>query len=268
MGKIKLIATDLDGTLLDSEKRLPEGFFDTVRELKRRGIVFVVASGRQYYNIVKLFEPVKEDLLFLADNGAVVFRNDECVFCEILDRQTVAESIDYVAGIPDSHILLCGVKSAYGEPSDGNFPREASLFYEKLDISSGAVARGFASDDILKVAVYDDNDAAVNVYPALRHRFEGRISVALSGLHWSDLMSTGIDKGAATKKIQQSLSISPDECMAFGDYGNDISLLEACTESYAMANATDALKASAKHIMPWTNEEGGVKRIIDSVVLC
>lgn len=267
MGKIKLIATDLDGTLLDTAKNLPDGFLDTIRELKRRGIIFVIASGRQYYNVLKIFEPVKDDVVFLSDNGTIVFLKDECILCETLDRAIVDEALEYISGIPDTHPLICGVKSVYGEPAAGNFEHDVSLYYERRDISRGAVKRGLAEDRIVKIAVFDDLNAADNGYPALMKRFDGQISVALSGQHWSDLMPTGIDKGSAMRHLQGILGVSPDECMAFGDYGNDISLLNACTESYAMANATDSLKAAAKHIMKWTNDEGGVKRVIDEVVL-
>lgn len=267
MGKIKLIATDLDGTLLDKDKNLPDGFFETIRELKRRGITFVVASGRQYYNIEKIFEPVKDDILFLSDNGTIVFQKGECVLCETLDRSIVDEALEYVAAIPDTHPLLCGVKSVYGEPAAGDFVHDVSLYYEKRDISTGAIKRGLDDDRIVKIALFDDIGAADNGYPALMKRFDGRISVALSGLRWSDLMPSGIDKGSAMRHIQKMLGVSPEESMAFGDYGNDISLLNACTESYAMANAADILKASARYVMNWTNDEGGVKRVIDDVVL-
>lgn len=267
MAAVKLIATDLDGTLLDTAKNLPVGFFDTIRELKRRGITFVVASGRQYYNVEKIFEPVKDDILFMSDNGTVVFHKGQCVLCETLDRAIVDEALEYAAAIPDTHPLLCGVKSVYGEPAAGNFIHDVSLYYEKRDISVGAVGRGLADDRIVKIALFDDLNAADNGYPALMKRFDGRISVALSGQHWSDLMPPGIDKGSAMRHIQKMLGVSPVECMAFGDYGNDISLLNACSESYAMANATDALKNSARHVMKWTNDEDGVKRVIDEVVL-
>lgn len=267
MGKIKLIATDLDGTLLDSAKNLPCGFFDTIRELKRRGITFVIASGRQYYNILKIFEPVKDDLVFLSDNGTVVFQHDECLLCETLDRVIVDEALAYSASIPGVHPLFCGVKSVYGEPAAGDFVREVSVYYERRDISIGAVKRGLDDDRIVKVAFFDDMNAADNGYPALSKRFADCSCVTLSGPHWTDIMPPGIDKGSAMRRIQKMFGVAPEECMAFGDYGNDISLLNACAESYAMANATDSLKAAARHTMKWTNDEGGVKRVIDEVLL-
>ena len=63
---IRLIAADLDGTLLDSRKRLSPGLFPLIRALRARGVRFAAASGRQYDNLLALFEPVADDLLFIA----------------------------------------------------------------------------------------------------------------------------------------------------------------------------------------------------------
>ena len=73
---IKLIAADMDGTLLDSKGRLNPEFFSVFESLKEKGVMFVAASGRQYYNLLKLFNRVKDDIMFVAENGTyVVFRS-------------------------------------------------------------------------------------------------------------------------------------------------------------------------------------------------
>ena len=77
MTPIRLIAADMDGTLLDSRSRLPAGIFPMIRELTGRGIRFVIASGRQYYNLESLFRPVADRLTFVAENGAAVFEKGE-----------------------------------------------------------------------------------------------------------------------------------------------------------------------------------------------
>ena len=63
---VKFIASDLDGTLLDGEKHLPEEIFGLIGQLHERGILFAAASGRQYANLEKLFAPVKDKVLFCA----------------------------------------------------------------------------------------------------------------------------------------------------------------------------------------------------------
>ena len=70
---IHLIAADMDGTLLDSRKRLPKGLFSMLRQLREKDVRFVVASGRQYYNLEAQFEEVADQVTFLSENGTMVF---------------------------------------------------------------------------------------------------------------------------------------------------------------------------------------------------
>ena len=74
---IKLIATDLDGTLLNREKKLPDDIFDVIDALDKKGILFAAASGRQMASLERLFAPVREKMIFIAENGAYVKYKDE-----------------------------------------------------------------------------------------------------------------------------------------------------------------------------------------------
>lgn len=69
---IKLVVTDMDGTLLNDNHQLPENFWEIEQQLTAKGIVFAVASGRQYYNLIERFESIQHRLLVLADNGTFV----------------------------------------------------------------------------------------------------------------------------------------------------------------------------------------------------
>lgn len=72
---IKLIATDMDGTLLDEDKNIPQGFFEMLNKLKEKGVAFVVASGRSYVTLYENFKPHSDSLDFICDNGAFVVIN-------------------------------------------------------------------------------------------------------------------------------------------------------------------------------------------------
>ena len=69
---VKIIFCDMDGTLLTSENKLPEGFAGAMAELKRRNVIFAPASGRQYFSLLRSFEDYRDDFLFLAENGTLV----------------------------------------------------------------------------------------------------------------------------------------------------------------------------------------------------
>ena len=91
---IKYIASDLDGTLLhNGAQQLPEEIFDLIRALKSRGIHFIAASGRQYYNMYRMFEPVQNDISYIAENGSLCIHNHEIISRGVIDRTSVFESL-------------------------------------------------------------------------------------------------------------------------------------------------------------------------------
>ena len=85
---IKLIASDLDGTILkNGAQELPEGFCELVRRLKEKGIQFAAASGRQYYNLRLLFAPVKDDIHYIAENGSLCVCRDQVISKGLIERE-------------------------------------------------------------------------------------------------------------------------------------------------------------------------------------
>ena len=98
--------------------------------------------------------------------------------------------------------------------------------------------------------------AETNVLPYYRQMFDDKLQVALSGADWVDLMRLGLSKGVAVGVMCDNLHITPAQCMAFGDYLNDVELLRSVGESYAMANAHERLKKVAKHVCPSNDEDG------------
>ena len=77
---IKLIATDMDGTLLNSKNEIQDGFYEVFNKLEEKGIIFAAASGRQYYNLLKRFEGIEDKMMFIAENGTfVVYKGIELV---------------------------------------------------------------------------------------------------------------------------------------------------------------------------------------------
>lgn len=252
---IRLIAADLDGTLLDSRKRLPAELPDLLRALRARGIRFAPASGRQYYNLLKLFDD--ENMTYIAENGAMVFENGRCLFVDELPRALVRETIERVRELPGAFAILAGEHSAWCEDDEPVFTRNAEMYYARLtrvpDLND-------VGDRICKIAVFEQGNAEHGCWPALQ-ALSDRAQVVLSGADWVDLMNPGVNKGGALRRLCGELGISPDECMAFGDYLNDRELLQAVTHSFAMANAHPDIRALCRHQAP-SNDENGVVRSI------
>ncbi|MGW2716965.1 Cof-type HAD-IIB family hydrolase [Streptomyces sp. NPDC001492] len=274
---IRLVVTDMDGTLLDDAKRIPPGLWGTLAELRRRGVLFSPASGRQYATLAREFAEVAEGMVFIAENGTYVVRDGVELSSDPMEpgvaagvvqavRRLVAEGVDVGA-------VVCGKRSAYVERGDEPFLAEVRKYYVEHRVVEDATA---VDDDVLKVALFDFGSAARTTAPALesftatlRHsrlRPSGGIPmVVVSGEHWVDVMNRTANKGSALRRLQHELGITPAQTMVFGDYLNDLEMLDAAEWSFAMANAHPEVIARARHLAP-SNNDNGVLRTVARVL--
>ena len=258
---IHLIACDMDGTLLDNDKRLPRDLFPALRQLREQGVLFAVASGRQYASLRRDFLPVEDDVIFISENGALAMRGGRRLFIDPMPAHTLPRIIGTARTLTHVYPVLCRADVALIEDSASEeFIAETHRYYPSVQIVHDLMAH-MDADDVCKVAFYDEGDAQTHELPVLQSALEPELAVILSGAHWVDVMQPGVNKGRAMRALQAQLAIPPQACMAFGDYLNDIELLEAVTESYAMANAHPDLARVARHTAP-ANDEDGVMRVL------
>ena len=259
---IRLIAADLDGTLVDDEKRIHDEFWPLVDELHARGITFCPASGRQYYNLLQMFEDVAEDVVFVAENGTYVVAAGKEMSSDCMSMEVARRVCARVREMETAGAVLCGKRSAYVERTDEEFLRHVRPYYTREQVVPDLLA--VEGDDVLKVAVYDFVSSERNAAPRLEE-FRRTHQVAISGQHWVDVMSPTANKGRALHQIQQALGVTRDQTMAFGDFLNDLEMMDAATYSFAMANAHPSLRERASWVAP-TNNANGVVRTIRTVL--
>lgn len=261
MNSVKLIASDMDGTLLNGKGELDPAFFSLFEKLECRGIRFAAASGRQYEGLRQTFAPVADRMLFIAENGAYAASGGDEWLVVDMDREAVAQVIGMVRDIEGACIVLAGRDSAYIEDKQPEFVREARRYYTRCrEVRDLLEVQG---DRLLKIAVYDFRGARKNSYPRLKH-LEREFQVAVSGEKWMDISRKGADKGSALELIQRKLGISPEETMVFGDQMNDAEMMRQARFSYAVANAVPEIRAMAAFEAP-SNEENGVMQVLGMV---
>jgi Cof subfamily protein (haloacid dehalogenase superfamily) len=259
---IRLIAVDMDGTLLDGEGRVPEKLWPLLTEMTRRGIAFAPASGRQYATLRREFGEHGDDMVFIAENGTFVVRHDAELSSEVIDREVVTRIVATVRQVPrDVGIVLCGKRAAYIERTDEAFRAEADRYYAEL---RDVVDLDTVDDDILKVAVFDFGNAEEGVAPALQEIADTH-QVVVSGEHWVDIMNPGVNKGVALRRLQEKLGVTADQTAAFGDYLNDLEMMDAAAYSFAMANAHPDVAARARFRAP-SNRDHGVIRVLEELL--
>jgi len=261
--RIRLIALDLDGTLLDSNKNIPPEFMPWV--LAHPEIKVVIASGRQYYTLREQFAEISDRLVYIAENGAVVFDGDKRLSVSPMAKDDAKSVLDICLGLDDTDPMLCGLKSAYMLKGSGEVIEEANKYYARR-MTVDSLYPYISEDDILKIAVFIPGFRAQEAYDAFPELPDG-LAKALSGDSWIDIAPAGVDKGSALQAVQKLLGIRASESMAFGDFLNDVTMLRACDHSWAMANAHPELKAIAANITPYSNDENGVMRVIEGLVL-
>jgi Cof subfamily protein (haloacid dehalogenase superfamily) len=259
---IRLIATDMDGTLVDDQKQIHDELWPLVDELFARGITFCPASGRQYYNLVQQFEDVADELVFVAENGTYVVAQGRELSSDCLELAVARRVAERVRGIEGAGAVVCGKRSAYIERSDDAFVAQVTPYYTRLQVVDDLL--GVAGDDVLKVAVYDFQSSERNAYPRLAD-LAATHQVAVSGPHWVDVMSPSANKGHALRQVQRALGVTREQTMAFGDFLNDLELMDAAAYSFAMANAHPRLRERAAWVAP-ANSANGVVRTIRALL--
>ena len=256
---VKLIAADMDGTLLDSNKKLSPYLFDLVKKLKEKQVKFAIASGRQYFNLLENFQDIKEDLVYISDNGSIVYDRGQSIYVDEINKNEVIKALKDVRRGKGMYPILCGVESAYVENDNEIFLENARMYYAKLEMVEDLMDV-LDKDKICKLAVFDEVDAEKNAFKLLE-KYNNNLMVCLSGHNWVDLMNLGVNKGKAIKIIQENYNISYDETMAFGDYLNDYEMMQSCKYSYAMENAHPKLKEVCNYIAKSNDDDGVVHAI-------
>lgn len=260
--KIKLIATDMDGTLLNAKGEVSPQFFKLFKELQTLGITFVAASGRQYYSIIEKLRLIKDDIYVIAENGALTMHKDQELQTTTIDRATYLKLLSITKTLEGSQVILCGRKKGYIENYGQDFIDMFSEFYDRYEVVEDLAA---VIDDLyLKIAICHTKGAEKYLYPALKH-LEGSLKVKVSGEIWLDLSHNRADKGYALQHLQERLQISSEETMVFGDYNNDLEMMSQAHYSYAMQNAHPNIKSVANYTTKSNNEQG-VELILAQVV--
>lgn len=257
---IKLIASDMDGTLLDPQKNFPPDFFNILDRLEKKDIRFIVASGRSYSALEPLFKERCDKMTFICDNGAFVVINGKIASINGIKPNKLKEIITVCKEqLLDVYLVLCGLNGTYISSKFNEQSEEELGFYyfvrtvydDLLDVD----------DTIFKIAIFDKKNPAENSFPVLNRFFGDCMELQISGSCWMDIMNKGVCKGTGLATIQEELGISKAETMAFGDFYNDISLLNQAEYSYVMENANDDMKKHGKYIAK-SNAEYGVTKTI------
>jgi len=256
---IKLIASDIDGTLVpDGSHELNPELYDVILKLRAKGIQFAAASGRQWLSIESIFEPIKEKVFYLSDNGAYVGCHGRRLYVNPIERKTVMDMVQDVRNMDGLDVMICGPDVIYTETDNQEFLDWMVNGYKFHVKQVEDLTR--VESEFIKISVYRKTDVEAHTR-TLREKYADRLKMTIAGDMWMDCMRPGINKGQAVKLLQDSLGIKPEETMAFGDQLNDIEMLKQAYYSFAVGNAREEVKAAARFRTD-TNVNDGVLKIL------
>ena len=259
---IKLVAADVDGTLLNSNHELSSRFYPLFNKMQTKGLLFSLASGRQYFNLVNRFKSIEDEVIFIAENGSYVVYKGEEILVQAMPNEIVMEQLAVAKQLPDVFPILCGKKKAYIENKEPDFIRNVEMYYDEYIVVENLLK--VTDDQFLKIALCDFAGAEENSYNHFKQK-QDELQIKISGSIWLDISHKLANKGRAIKVLQQKFSITPDETMVFGDYLNDLEMIQAATYSFAMENAHTDIRKAARFSAK-SNDDDGVVVVLEQMM--
>lgn len=251
---IKLIATDMDGTLLNNRRELPDGLFSFIEELERQGVLFVVASARNYFNLSRIFQQIDDKIGYICDNGAYAQVKGETLVQKALPQSEMKHLVSFCETIPDVHCVLCAKNAVYYSDMP-SFEKDLGFTMQFNATKVSCLQE--VEDDVFRIGIEDLKNPLYHSIPLIEKKFPNQLNIVATDSTSVDIMVSGVSKGSALELLQKKLNIKAEETMVFGDYYNDVGMFDKAYYSYAMANALDEVKQKARFIAK-SNEENGV----------
>lgn len=257
---IKAIATDIDGTFLTTNRQYDHTLFKKLMEkFQQKKILFIIASGDQFFFIRDLVEPFSEQLGFVAENGALTAVGSKIIDCAKLRDSDVVSVINYLDHLKDAQYIICGLQRAYIPAKFPiSFRHRIENFYTKL-----ATINHFSeiNDRIFKFAIQVPVNRTKTIANQIDKKFTGTIRATVSGNGAIDLIIPGMDKSHGLKLLLKHYDISPKELAVFGDGYNDLEMFDLAGFSYAMGNSANEVKKAANKVIGTNDEQAELKEL-------
>lgn len=239
---IRLIATDLDGTLLEPDGSMPEGIYEVVEKLTELGIRFAACSGRQYGNLIRLFGPVADKMAYVCENGAVSVVNGQTAGVISIDPQTSREIIHDI----ESHgmnVLISGQHTVYMK--DLNRKYTDDIVYRLRNTCTILSDWEQITEPMLKISGQID-EGLLDIAPYFLEKWAHKLTATVSGADWFDF--TAANKGMGMRNLMQHMGLQKEEVAAFGDNFNDETMLDSVGHPFIMTHAVPALHKPEYHV--------------------
>ena len=261
--KVKLVVSDMDGTLLNSKGEVSNRFLELFKQLQKLNIIFCAASGRQHNSIVSKLDAIKDDIYVIAENGGIAKKGNEVLLSNFLKQEKVVNLIPVLRKIKGANMVLCCDGSAFIESKDERFIDLFQEYYHSFQQVDDLLEIA-KTTPVFKIAVYHFDSSEEFIYPHVKD-LNDEILLKISGKNWLDISDEKANKGNALRTVQELLKVTKEQTMVFGDYHNDIEMMLEADFSFAMKNAHKDIKELAKYTTE-NNDNFGVELVLEKLV--
>ena len=260
---IRLIASDMDGTLLDEHSEVPPETYDLILALREKGVHFAASSGRRFDRLCQFFAPVRDKMDFVAANGAQVYVDGELVDREVFSHLGIRRLAKTVGKFESLHMALFDDEKSFLLDDEDKFVREIDK-----DLPNAERIWYLPGPDvsILKISIYCEDGHVMDYAYALSRELGDEFLFAPSGTHWIDALQRGVNKATGIEQVMAHHGITRDEVMAFGDSMNDYEIIRFVGTGCAMANGRPALKAVANRVIGYNYDQavqGEMRKLLE-----
>ncbi|MBQ7562442.1 MAG: HAD family phosphatase [Lachnospiraceae bacterium] len=268
----KLLFTDLDATLLSSDKTVSNGNLSAIGEMIKRGHKFVLASGRPLLSVLKIAEQYGWDgpgYYISSYNGGLVYdcgaKKDILIHSIALSDVRFLLTEAHKAGLHAHTYDREHVVSLYDTPELNRYIKGIRMPKLVVDDLEGH----FAADPPIKAIVisYEGRERLSAFQKSVRDYTDGRLSYTFSNPNFLEYAHILSSKGASLSFLAEFLGIAMENTIACGDEENDLSMIEAAGTGVVMQNGTDAVKSHADYITTADNDHDGIAEVIYHFIL-
>jgi Cof subfamily protein (haloacid dehalogenase superfamily) len=250
----KVVAVDLDGTLLNREHLISEKSKKVIGRLTEQKVKFILASGRPFRSMLPYAEELRIKLPLITVNGARVKAIDNEKYCQtsFIPWKLAEQVIDY-GRKHQGCLTIYGVEETY---TFDQASAQRQLELEKIRLK--VVEKLTSETKVLKIIFYALPEVDRKMAQSMRRLFGDQLYITQSDGIYLEVMNQGVSKGNALQRLLSDLEISRDEVVAFGNGLNDLSMFSVAAFSVAMANSPDEVKKRADFITKSNVEDGVV----------
>lgn len=272
--KYKMIACDIDGTLLDDKRQISTKVKNKIKEASDMGIYFVLSSGRPYMTLRQYVELIGQDSLnanVIALNGASACINGNVIYNKFLSKKAKIEILKYINKHNLSYISWTDDALMYNRLDKYtqeyvDICIESTKKYQILKHQRIVDEKEFISKNVYKIIIIDESKRIEEIRLDFNQHFTDICAFSTSQAYFLEIYKKGISKEYAIKKIQKALNIKRNEIIAIGDGLNDLEMIKYAHLGVAMENASDKVKKEADYICSDNNHDG-VAEVIDKFII-